>query len=248
MNENIRGMLEDGLAAVSKRTDAPVSLSTPEYADTLMELMRLVLERNEIINMTTITEPEEFVKLHIIDSLACVGLPELDSAKTVIDVGCGPGFPGLPLAALYPEKQFLLIDSLRKRIEFVSFAAEKQGLCNVKALHTRAETAGQDTALREAFDLALCRAVGKLAVILEYSLPFVKKGGAAIFYKTIPAEGEIEESLLAREMLGGSKDVRIATYTDILPGRGHALYIVKKERATPKQYPRKEGIPAKVPL
>lgn len=218
------------------------------HIETLLELMRLVLERNEVVNLTTITEPEEFVKLHLLDSLAVVGVPEFERANTIIDIGSGAGFPGLPLAILYPGKHFLLTDSLRKRVDFISHAVSTLGLDNASAIHIRAETAGRDTALRERFDLALCRAVGKLTVILEYSLPFVRVGGAAIFYKTVPAEGEIEDSLLARELLGGSKEVQTETYKDILPGRNHALYIVSKEKPTPKTYPRKEGLPAKVPL
>ncbi len=246
--DEAKAKLSKGLEVLARRSDAPARLKTPAYAELLMTLMDLVLERNEVVNLTTITEPEEFISLHILDSLACVGLPELSSAKTMIDVGSGPGFPGLPLAALYPEKSFLLTDSLRKRTEFIEFAASSLGLDNVKVLHARAETAARDAALREAFDLALCRAVGRLPIILEYCLPFVRVGGAGIFYKTIPAAGEIEESQLARKLLGGSADVRIETYKDVLPGRGHALYVVEKERKTPKSYPRREGIPARVPL
>jgi len=248
MTDNTTELLDKGLAVLAKRGGAPAYLSVYAYADLLIELMRLVLDRNEYINLTTITEPEEFVKLQLLDSLACVGLPELDSAKTIIDVGSGAGFPGLPLAALYPEKQFLLMDSLKKRLDFAEFAAAALGIRNVDTLHARAEKAGHDPALREHFDLALCRAVGKLPLVLEYCLPFTRIGGAAIFYKTIPAKEEIEESLLAREILGGSERVRVETYTDVLPGRGHALYIIGKERGTPEKYPRREGVPSKAPL
>jgi len=243
-----RERLEKGLSVLANKADAPKRLSDEAYADTLMELMRLVLTRNEVVSLTAITEPEEFATLHILDSLACVVLPELKEAKEIVDVGSGPGFPGLPLAVLYPEKRFLLTDSLRKRVEFAAFAAKSLGLDNVDTLHSRAENAGRDPALRERFDLALCRAVGKLPVIAEYCLPLVRVGGAACFYKTRLADGELAESRLARELLGGSADVRIVDYADLLPGRKHALYIVKKDRSTPDSYPRKEGIPSKVPL
>jgi len=246
--EAARGRLDEGLALLAGRTGAPKKLGDKKYAETLMELMRLVLIRNETISLTAIIEPEEFAALHLLDSLACAGLPEFDSAKTVIDVGSGPGFPGLPLAALYPEKKFLLTDSLRKRIEFAGFAAASLGLENVDVLHIRAENAGRDPAFREHFDLSLCRAVGKLPVILEYCLPLVRIGGAACFYKTKMAEGELAESRLARELLGGSAEVRIIDCSDLLPGRKHALYLVKKDRTTPESYPRREGIPSKVPL
>jgi len=246
--DEARKKLDKGLALLFGRESAPKRIGEKAYADTLMELMRLVLIRNETVSLTAITEPEEFAALHILDSLACVGLRELETSIDIIDVGCGPGFPGLPLAALYPEKRFLLTDSLRKRVEFAAFAAASLGLDNVDTLHTRAESAGRDPSLRESFDLSLCRAVGKLPVTMEYCLPFVRVGGIACFYKTKMAEGELAESRLARELLGGSADVRVVDYADILPGRKHALYIVKKDKTTPDSYPRREGIPSKVPL
>jgi len=246
--EKAKEVLDKGLQSLGKRKNAPGSVCDPGFSEILMELMNLVLERNEFINLTTITEPVEFATLHLLDSLAPVGLPELDSSNEIIDVGSGPGFPGLPLAVLYPEKRFLLIDSLKKRTEFIEYAIKELNLKNAEAKHLRVENAGKEYRYRESFDLSLCRAVGKLPVVLEYCMPLVRVGGAGIFYKTVPAKGEIEDSLLARELLGCEKEVRIETYKDILPGRDHALYIVRKSRPTPKQYPRREGIPQKVPL
>ena len=246
--EKARVRLNRGIAVLARRNEAPARIRDKAYTDALMELMKLVLQRNEVINLTTITEPEEFVELHLLDSLACVGLKEMVSARDIVDIGSGAGFPGLPLAILYPEKRFLLTDSLRKRMEFVFFAAGSLRLDNVNVLHMRAEKAGQDRSLRERFDLALLRAVGKLPVVMEYGLPLVRVGGTGIFYKTIQATGEIEESRLARELLGGSAEMRIMEYADLLPGRKHALYIVEKDRSTPESYPRREGIPSKVPL
>ena len=248
MCDETRRVLDEGLGRLALRGGVAARVSELEFADALMELMRLVLERNEVINLTTIIEPEEFVLLHLIDSLAPVGLPEVAAAEAIVDVGSGAGFPGLPLALFFPEKKFLLTDSLRKRCDFIEDAVHELGLGNVEVRHVRAENAGRDSALRENFDLALCRAVGKMPLVLEYCLPLVRVGGAAVFYKTVPAAGEIEDSLLARELLGGGAEVRAETYQDILPGRGHALYIVKKERNTPAVYPRREGVPAKVPL
>ncbi|MDR1816311.1 MAG: 16S rRNA (guanine(527)-N(7))-methyltransferase RsmG [Clostridiales Family XIII bacterium] len=328
-----RARLERGLRALARREEVSEAearrLLDASFADALMELMALVLERNETVNLTAITEPVEFVELQILDSLAPVGAvfskhhggqtdacsdsnqsegrntcsarwsssreilraqspanPKLalraqtvgfadgdfaenfyapaearsasvaphavescdNEPQRVVDVGTGAGFPGLPLALLYPEKRFLLMDSLQKRIDFIEYAAEKLALRGVRAVHARAETAGHDAALRERFDLAVCRAVGALPVILEYCLPFVRVGGALIAYKTVRASGEIEDSLLAREMLGAAADMEIISYQDLLPDRAHALYVVRKERATPEKYPRREGIPSKVPL
>ena len=245
---NAENSLKKGLTILAKRQGAPEHLTCQNIQRRLIELMDLVLERNEIVNLTAITEPEEFIQLHLLDSLACVGLPELDRAKNIIDVGTGAGFPGLPLAILYPEKEFYLTDSLKKRIEFIDYAIEKLGLRNVRAKQTRAESAGHEKSMREQFDLSLCRAVGNLSIVLEYCMPLVNIGGTGIFYKTVSAEGEIGESLMARRMLGCADHIRTETYSDILPGREHALYIVEKTKPTPNKYPRREGVPSKVPL
>jgi len=240
--------LETGLTVLAGRKGVPELAGSKYFAGKLTELMALVLERNEITDLTSITEPDEFVRLHLLDSLACAGVSGFDNSKEIIDVGTGAGFPGLPLAILYPEKNFVLTDSLKKRTEFVEYAAGKLDLKNVNVFHSRAETLGHDPDFRERFDFALCRAVGKLPVVLEYCVPFVKVGGSAIFYKTIPAEGEIEDSLMARRLLGCVDSVRVETYKDILPGREHALFIISKSKPTPDKYPRREGTPSKVPL
>ena len=241
-------ILQEGLLALSARSNMDKHIADSKYVNTLMEFLRLVLVQNQTLNLTKITEPTEFVRLHLLDSLACVGLPEFSSAEEIIDIGSGAGFPGIPLAALFPEKRFVLADSLRKKVEFIKKATATLGINNTEALHIRAEAAGHDPGLRENFDLALCRAVGKLPLILEYCLPLVRVGGAAVFYKTESAEREIEESLHARKLLGGSELVQFEAYKDLLPDRSHVLYVVAKERKTPKKYPRHEGIPSKTPL
>ena len=244
-----RERLERGLAALARRENAPAArLLDPAFAEALLELMRLVLERNEVVNLTSITEPLEFVCDQLLDSLACAGRPEMEAAKRVVDIGSGAGFPGLPLALLYPDKTFLLTDALQKRTDFVNETAATLGLSGVTAIHARAEEAGRISAYREQFDLAVCRAVAALPVILEYALPFVKIGGHFLAYKTVRAEGEIEESRLALEQLGASPNMEIFTYTDLLLDSGHALYIAVKNRPTPDKYPRRVGIPTKVPL
>jgi 16S rRNA (guanine527-N7)-methyltransferase len=214
----------------------------------LLRFMELVLKRNEVINLTNITEPEDFVKLHLIDSLACYGFEKLEAAHDIIDVGAGPGFPGIPLAIMYPYKNFVLADSLEKRTSFITEAAAELGLDNVRSVHARAETLGRDAAYREAFDISLCRALASMPVLMEYTLPLLKVGGACYAYKTITAEGEIDESEVARKLLGGSSEVEVRRYADLLPGRNHAIYIIMKERHTPATYPRKEGTAKKVPL
>jgi len=247
--DEARERLERGQAALAQRPGAPAArLLEPSFTDALLELMRLVLERNEVVNLTSVTEPLEFVETQLLDSLSCAGLAGIESAGRVADIGSGAGFPALPLALLYPEKAFLLMDALRKRTEFAREAAAAFGLPGVTAIHARAEEAGREPAYREQFDLAVCRAVAALPVVLEYTLPFVKVGGRLFAYKTVQAEGEIGNSRLALAQLGALPYMEIYTYTDLLPGSGHALYIAEKTRPTPDKYPRRAGIPAKVPL
>lgn len=210
--------------------------------------MDLVLERNEIINLTTITERDEFEKKHLMDSIISYGWPEIDNAKKIIDVGTGAGFPGIPMAILYPHKSFLLLDSLNKRLEFIMEAAEKLEINNVKVLHARAEDAGRDPIYREKYDLCLSRALSNLSVLSEYCLPFVKVNGFLYAYKTKRALDEIEESYLARNLLGAEEGIDIRERN--IPGfhLDHNVWVIKKIRKTPDTYPRKVGIPKKVPL
>lgn len=212
------------------------------------EFMDLVLEKNEYINLTTITDREEFEVKHLMDSIICYGWPEIDNANKIVDVGSGAGFPGVPLAILYPEKSFLLMDSLNKRLEFINEATEKLGIKNVQVLHTRAEDAGQNPKYREKYDVVLSRALSNLSTLSEYCLPLIKVGGCLYAYKTKGTLNEIDDSELARKLLGGSSEVEIRERE--IPGfhLDHNVLIIKKERNTPNTYPRKAGTPSKVPL
>jgi 16S rRNA (guanine527-N7)-methyltransferase len=222
-------------------------------AEKMLAFEELVLERNEIINLTAITERGEFLTKHLVDSVSCYGRREIEDAKNVVDVGTGAGFPGIPLALLYPEKTFLLIDSLGKRTDFITEAVEKLGIANVIAVHMRAEDAGRDKNLREKFDLCVTRAVAAMPVLEEYCLPLVKVGGYMYAYKTKKAESELADGELARSLLGGSREaesripgVIAAPNTDLPLSR--RIFIIRKNRATPPSYPRKAGVPSKIPL
>ena len=209
--------------------------------------MELVLEWNERVNLTSITDPDEFIIKHYIDSAAIGNFPQMKEAQSVIDVGTGAGFPGIPLAILFPEKEFLLMDSLNKRIKIIEELASEIGLTNVAFRHGRAEELARDKAFRERFDLCVSRAVANLAVLSEYCLPFVKPGGWFAAYKAGAAEEELKGSLQAAELLGGrledSKRLNIRGY-DL----DHRIILVKKIKKTPSKYPRKAGTPAKEPL
>lgn len=234
-----------------------------EAAEKMIRFMELVLKKNESINLTTITEEDEFIKRHLLDSIACFQWPEIENAETIVDVGTGAGFPGIPLAICYPKKRFVLLDSLGKRIDFVNDAVADLGLSNVKAVQVRAEDAGRNPALRETYDLCVTRAVAPFNVLLEYCLPLIKPGGFLYAYKTRKAVSEIEESSLALRLLGASTSVQVKSYgtssvaidanseidmnSEVSPYT-LSIFIVEKLKSTPKEYPRKAGTPKKVPL
>jgi 16S rRNA (guanine527-N7)-methyltransferase len=219
----------------------------------MIDFMELVLERNERVNLTTITDRDAFIEKHLKDSLMCCGLPEIEAAKNVVDVGTGAGFPGIPLAIRYPGKEFLLIDSLGKRVTFLSEATNILGLKNVRVIHSRAEEAGRLPDLRERFDLCVSRAVAHLSVLSEYCLPLARVGGSFYAWKTDKAieAGELKDSAKARRRLGGGSGAEVfhvssRSLDDCLTG--HNIVVVRKMNPTPKAYPRRAGVPAKAPL
>lgn len=231
-----------------------------DVAIKMLHFMQLVLDRNESVNLTAITDKQEFIDRHLIDSIACYGWTEIEKSTNIVDVGTGAGLPGIPLAICYPEKSFTLLDSLRKRIDFLNEAISALGLKNVKAVHSRAEDAGRNPDMRERFDLCVTRAVAPLNVLLEYCLPLVKPGGSLYAYKTKKAITEIEDSALALRLLGGSLDVQTRAYDSMRHEVAQEcsntndspyslnIFIVEKTSTTPDNYPRKAGTPKKIPL
>jgi 16S rRNA (guanine527-N7)-methyltransferase len=231
-------------------TDALVSMGLKYDEDAIQKFrryMELILEWNEKVNLTSITEPEDFIKKHYIDSVAIGGFSQMENAQSVIDVGTGAGFPGVPLAILFPEKKFLLMDSLNKRIKIIEAIAQEIGLQNAAFCHGRAEELARKREYREQYDLCVSRAVANLAVLSEYCLPFVRVGGWFAAYKTETAEEELKESLRAIELLGGqyveNRQLNISGY-DL----DHRILMIKKVKKTLPKYPRKAGTPAKEPL
>ena len=207
----------------------------------------LLIEWNKVMNLTAITEYEEVVDKHFIDSLSIEKAVDLNIIEKVIDVGTGAGFPGIPLKIVYPHLKITLLDSLNKRINFLNEVISKLKLENIEAIHGRAEDIAKDKKYREQFDISVSRAVANLSTLSEYSLPFVKVGGLFISYKAEKADEEIKNAEKAVSVLGGKIEKIIKFQlpeTDI----GRTLVKINKIKITAKKYPRKAGLPSKEPL
>ena len=219
--------------------------ASAEQIELMTRYMEMILDRNQHINLTAIKDPDEFLLRHYVDSAAVMNIPEYQEASSVLDLGTGAGFPGVPLAILSPDKEFVLLDSLRKRLNVIEEFCGELGIHNVKVLHARAEDAGRDKKIREKMDLCVSRAVADLSVLSEYCLPVVRKGGAFIAYKGSDVESEAREAQKAIRVLGGKLD-RIEKIS--VQGMEHSLLVIHKNSKTPAQYPRKAGTPAKSPI
>lgn len=204
-----------------------------------------LIEKNKVMNLTAIDDPHEIEIKHFIDSLECASaLRELGATDfSLLDIGCGAGFPGIPLKIVFPENRFVLLDSLNKRINFVNEVIDQLNLQNVSAVASRAE----DFSEKEGFDFCVSRAVARMNVLLEYCLPFVKVGGYCILLKSGEYETELEEAANAIQILGGQL---IRVDRSVLPENSgdRSLVIIKKITSTPSKYPRRAGKPSKSPL
>ena len=207
----------------------------------------LLVDWNERMNLTAITEPRDVAVKHMVDSLTAYDAALFSGAPTVIDVGTGGGFPGIPLKIFDPSIRLTLMDSLAKRLAFLEAVVEDLGLTGVTCVHARAEDAAHEPQRRERYDIAVSRAVARLPVLLEYTLPFVKRGGHLLALKGRQYEDEAREAGRALKLLGGAIEEMRPVH---LPGLDdvRAVIIVRKERPTPRAYPRKAGTPAKKPL
>lgn len=207
----------------------------------------ILINWNKVMNLTAITEYEEVLKKHFLDSLSITKVINLKEIQSVIDVGTGAGFPGIPLKITFPHLKVTLLDSLNKRIRFLDEVICELGLKNVDTIHGRAEDIGKMEKYREQYDLCVSRAVANLATLSEYCLPYIKVGGIFISYKSGNIEEEIKNSRKAVDLLGG---VIKETVKFELPGTdiGRSFVIIEKQKNTPKKYPRKAGLPSKEPL
>lgn len=213
----------------------------------LLGYMNGILERNRQVNLTAITERDTFIQKHYIDSLLCASSEEFKRSIDIIDVGTGGGFPGIPLAIAFPDKRFVLIDSLNKRIRIIDELSKELGISNVSVLHGRAEELARREDMRENFDLCVSRAVANMSTLAEYCLPFVRKGGSFIAYKGPDCDQEVQAAAKALRTLGGRIERKEKTVFEGI-SFDHKLIFVSKEKETPSKYPRKAGTPSKEPI
>ena len=218
-----------------------------EMEEQFMVYMSLLLEWNEKMNLTAITEEREVVLKHFVDCLSLVPYLKVSENTKMIDVGTGAGFPGLPVKIACPQVSMTLLDSLQKRIGFLEEAINSMGLDHVECVHSRAEDGGQNPLYREQFDYCVSRAVANLSVLSEYCLPFVKVGGTLAALKGPDALAEIQEAEGALEKLGG-KVTEVIDVTIPSTDLSHKLVFIEKVSSTPKSYPRKAGKISKNPL
>ena len=206
-----------------------------------------LVEKNKVMNLTGITEFQEVLVKHFLDSLACVKAVDMNEVKTVMDIGTGAGFPGVPLKIAFPHLEACLLDSLKKRVNFLEETFELLKLENITAIHGRAEEFAKNKAYREKYDLCVSRAVSNLATLSEYCLPYVKVGGKFISYKSGTVKEEVEQAEKAVSILGGKiQDVVYFNLPDSEIQR--SLVVIKKIKSTPGKYPCKAGTPLKEPL
>ena len=212
----------------------------------------LLIEKNKVMNLTAITDKEDVIVKHFIDSIALIpylldkGI-NINNKLKIIDIGTGAGFPGLPLKIMMPDVKFTLLDSLNKRVSFLNEVIDELELKDIEALHGRAEDYASDNKYREKYDICVSRAVANLSTLSEYCIPFVKEDGYFISYKAGESEEEINNSKNAIKILGG-KINKVEEF--VLPGTdaSRVFVFIRKQELTDKKYPRKAGVPAKKPL
>lgn len=217
-----------------------------EIIEKFLKYYEMLIEKNKVMNLTAITEFDDVVVKHFIDSLLIIKLIDFNNVTKIIDIGTGAGFPGLPIKIVYPELKVVLMDSLNKRLKFLKEVIDELTLDNIELVHSRAEDLARMSQYREKFDLVVSRAVANLSTLSEYCLPFVKVGGCFVSYKSDNINEELEQSMAAIKLLGGNlREVRKVNLSNQID---RSFIIIDKKKNTLKKFPRKAGTPSSEPL
>lgn len=220
---------------------------TEKQFQQFIQYYELLVEKNKVMNLTGITEWEEVVQKHFLDSLSLVYAVDIEDGMKMLDLGTGAGFPGIPLKIAFPQIDIVLLDSLNKRIKFLQEVIDTLRLKKIKAFHGRAEEFAQEKEYREKFEVVVSRAVANLSTLSEYCIPFLEIGGAFISYKSGEIQEELEQADRAILELGGSL-ASIETFKLPDSDVSRSLVMIEKEESTKKKYPRGGGKPSKDPL
>ena len=221
---------------------------TDEQLKKFDKYISLLIQWNKKMNLTAIVEPEAIIVDHFLDSISILGEMNVEDHHSIIDVGTGAGFPGIPIKIMKPHVKLVLLDSLKKRIEFLKAVAEELELYHIEIIHSRAEILAREENYREIFDFVVSRAVAPLNILAEYCIPFAKVGGYFVSYKGPAANKELLEAGKAINILSGQKNPLIRKVPVPYSQKTHKLVIIQKDTKTPKKYPRSSGKIKKSPL
>ena len=235
-----RKLLEQGLSQLNIQF-------TDKQIEQFMKYYDLLIEKNKVMNLTAITDLNEVMTKHFLDSVLISNVLDMSDFYTLVDIGTGAGFPGITIKILFPHLKVTLIDSLNKRLKFLDDVISELELDGIETVHGRAEDLGNNDLYREKYDLCVSRAVANLSTLSEYCIPFIKKDGVFASYKASDSEEEINNSKNAIKILGGSISKVCETALPVTEVKRN-IVIIKKDKCTSKKYPRKAGTPSKEPL